>query len=418
MRTRGLKPYYLAVWKWKLALLRYRAFRQAALLGAAFRPVQDHVYLWPAFAASDETELEAVETKIVHYLHNLDIYVVYFRHQGGELARYCYNPAERRVVGRSITSDTAAWRELQRARYCALWQYHSRPRAKSLKPWLYFVAEGPECYGTTDWLQLVTDIYLSRHPFPNRAVRFPETSVSSCAILGTGPSVDYFMSESDRWDAWIGANDLVCDERIWGRGRPFALCVIDPYFFSPTQCWKPMWDGAFRLLRDTPAVLVTSRDFAAYVELNFPDDIKRKCYYVTTLGHDTYRITTRFSLASLTVTPFGNVLTDLILPLAASISRRVILYGCDGRPPGATYLPKSLGLQEYDDAWRDEACMQVDEGYYSRCIDMFSLYTRFVVDKCRSQGVYLSVRVPSWNTGLSHLPLYVPEGAPCNVELS
>jgi hypothetical protein len=218
------------------------------------------------------------------------------------------------------------------------------------------------------------------------------------------------MNESERWDAWIGANTVICDERIWGKGRPFAFCALDPYNFGPTYHWKSMWTGVFRLLRETPAVLVTVKSYAPYIEVNFPDDIKRKCCYVKMLGHDTYRMTTGFNLSDLSITPYGNVLTDLMLPLAASMTRRVMLFGCDGRPPDATKsFPKSAGLQKYDDAWFEDGPVHLDESGFLKYMDMHNLYTRYVVDKCMNHGVQVTLRCRSWNVGLDGLPIYSPE---------
>jgi len=400
----------IAAWKVKLRYVRYRAVRQAVSLGFAFKNVKDCAYLWPPFATTEQTELEAMEYNLVHYLRNLNTPVVFFRRNQMEIKRCNYSVETQSVTSSSTISQAAALQELRRARYCLMWRYQDPARPSSLYPWLYSVAEGPGRFEYLNWLRLVSDLYFDRYTLPNRAVPFPETPLRTCAVLGTGPSLDDFMNESERWDAWIGANTIVCDDRIWGKGKPFAFCALDPNNCGPTYHMKSMWAGAFRLLRETPAVMVTLKNFAPYIELNFPDDIKRKCYYVNALGFDTYRMTTRFSLSDLTITPFGNVLTDLMLPLAASITRRVILYGCDGRPPGGTMnFPKSAGLQKYDDEWLENGPAHVDENQYSKYMDMHSVFTRYVVDECINHGVQVSLRRPSWNIGLDGLPVFSPE---------
>jgi len=401
----------IAAWKVKLMFLRYRVVRHAASLRLASKNVKGRVYLWPPFAASEQTELEAMEVNLVHFLRNLNTPVVFFRRNQMEITRCIYSVETHSVTSSSTISEAAALQELRRARYCLMWRYQDPARASSLYPWLYSVAGGPGRFESLNWLRLVSDLYFDRYTtLPNRAVPFPETFLRNCAILGTGPSLDDFMNESECWDAWIGANTVVCDDRIWGKGRPFAFCALDPNNCGPTYHWKSMWAGAFRLLRETPALLVTLQNFAPYIELNFPDDIKRKCYYVKALGHDTYRMTTRFSLSDLTITPFGNVLTDLMLPLAASITRRVTLYGCDGRPPGGTMnFPKSAGLQKYDDEWLESGYEHVDENQYSKYMDMHSLYTRYVVDECINHGVQVTLRRPSWNIGLAGVPVCSPQ---------
>jgi hypothetical protein len=186
-------------------------------------------------------------------------------------------------------------------------------------------------------------------------------------------------------------------------GNPFAFCIIDPYYFIPGQSLQVLWQNVFELLRTTPAVFVSTLDFAGYIELNFPEDIIQKCFYVRTLGRNTWRTKTSFSLPELTVTPYGNVLTDVMLPLATSISRHVVLYGCDGVPPGATSFPKAENVQKSEDVQSQECDAVHDEVQYRTYLDTFSAYTKFVVGECKNHGVDIELRCPSWNPGLSDL---------------
>lgn len=400
---------YLAAYHWKMRLLRYYVVRRLASVWTHSRSRTDRIYVWPPFdERMDAEKLSSFQINIHHYLRNLDVSVEYYLGTRNGLRRCLLRaPFDETVQGES-TDEMTIKQNLQRARYCVLWPMSDKPRAISLRPYLYMVAEGPGRHGSTEWLRLTSDIYRSRIPLPRRTVPFPKYPVNSCAVLGTGPSLDDFEPESDKWDAWIGANFLVCDERIRRSGRPFAICLLDPDLFSPLDSMRPLWTHTFALLRETPAVLITALDYAAFIELNFPDDVRRKCHYVKTLGHDTSRIWTSFNLPKMTITPYGNVLTDLMLPVATSISRSITLYGCDGIPPGQKgSLPKSTQLQKYDDAQFKEMDGRYDQVFYDHYFDRLSFYIRYVVDECMRQGVNITLRRPSWNAGLQGLR--VPE---------
>jgi len=338
--------------RWKINLLRYRVLRQAASLRMVLRPVRDRVYIWPPFCLEDQKNLEKVQSDYLYYLNNTDICVCYFMRDEHGLTRNIFSVEDGRVIGKFKTTEKEARAELRRARYYALWKYSNRPKAGSLRPHIYYIVVDKEgkYIEPGDWLRLVSDIYLSQHSIPAR-VHESLKFVESCAILGSGPSVDYFISESDRWDGWIGANFLVCDERLSGINRPLAYCIADPECFGPLAEYRQLRERLFQFLRDTPAVFFTIATYAPFIELNFPEEIKKKCYYAKRLGHDTYRFTSRFRADSLTVTGYGNVLTDLMLPLATCVSRKIILYGCDGMPPGTVRFSKSPAMGKYDDAY-------------------------------------------------------------------
>jgi hypothetical protein len=395
-------------WAWKTALLRYRVLRQAASLRLLLKPLRDCVYLWPPFEDANTSELEDLQAKCLHYLNNVNVCIVWFQKTKNGLKQCRYSIMDRRVAEQCDIDSAAATRDIGRARYCVLWQYQGCPSGGSLTPHLYHVAEGREFTGITDWFRLLADIYHSDRSIPQRNISLPHLPIASCAVLGSGPSLDHFLAESNCWDGWIAANRLICDERIRRSGRPIAYCVIDPYVFGFGDSFKSMWDAAFKLLRETPAFFVTGFDYAPFVELNFPEDIKAKCIYAKTLGHDSYRTSTNFSLSNLMVTPYGNVLSDLMLPLATSLSQKVILYGCDGAPPDAlgSDFPKSKQCQIYYDQSPEALPEYLDENHFRNYFSTLNMYTSYVVNECQKHGTAIALRRPSWNTGLSQLPVW------------
>lgn len=307
------------------------------------------------------------------------------------------------IVSECRTDEATVHAELKQARYQVHWRYKIRPRASSLRREIYLVTNTADGHlGSRDWLRLASDIYLSGRSLPER-VRSSPPNVAACAVLGSGPSLDRFIAESHCCDGWIGANFVICDERIRGIGKPIAYCLADPECFAPAEQFTLLRERLLELLRDTSAVLFTFTTFAPFIELNFPEEIKAKCHYVKRLGLDTYRFNTCFSVDGLSVTGYGNVLTDLMLPVATCLSRTIILYGCDGMPPGATRLPKSLKLDKFDldyIAANPESLTR-----YAKYVERFSKYTAYVVRECVSYGAKIILRCPSWNTGLSRLPV-------------
>ena len=139
----------------------------------------------------------------------------------------------------------------------------------------------------------------------------------------------------------------------------------------------------------------------------FPSNVQLKSHYIRTLGHDCIATNLSGDLHSLTVTPYGNVLTDLMLPVATSISRKVVIYGCDGKRPGSEemFFDKADEISKIDNAQKRDLTDVLDLNTYDHYIYMHNVFTRYVVDQCLRKGAQISLRCPSWNAGLQHLPV-------------
>lgn len=376
----------------------------------SFQKRINRIIVWPPFdERGDAAALSAFQRDLRYYVSNLDVSIEYYL-QTPESANRLKPLIMPSLSEHSIISDlcdtSVALKRFRMARYGVLWRTAGKPSPQSLRINQYVIAETPECRGAVEWLRLVKDIYLYRTALPKRTVPFPKYPVRSCAVLGTGPSVDLFETEAGQFDAWIGSNAVAIDPKIRRIGNPFALCALDPYLFSPytsSQFWRT---GLISLLRETRAVFITARDYSAFVELNFPDDVKPKCHYVQTLGHDTTNLRTKFDLTDLQITPYGNVLTDLMLPVATTISQTITLFGCDGMPPRVSgNFPKAKRYIQIEQMMANEHGDLLPEAALRVQIDRMSLSTRYVVDECLRHGVQIQIRRPSWNAGLAHLPV-------------
>jgi len=389
----------------QLTLARYHLVRRLASLYLATKTVKDRVFAWPPYR--EERDREGIDSLLAnarHYLKGLDATLEFFLETGDGVVRCSSHPPYDRVVRQEKIGAEAAKRSLCRARFCTVWRLDGMRWGSSYRPYLYNIERGVGRYDANEWLRLTTDLYLASHEFPAHQAPLPAHPVNSCAVLGTGPSYEQFLNEADRYDAWIGANSVACDERVRQLGRPFAICMLDPHILSPLDSMLPTLEGVFALLRETPAVLITIRDFAAFIELNFPADLKRKCHYLPALGHDGISFGLADDLNRLMVTPYGNVLTDLMLPVAASISRKVVVYGCDGKKPGSEgFFDKGGVVSKVDDKQNEQLANVIDHSTYDYYVQMHNIFTRYVVDQCLGKGVDISVRRPSWNAGLQHL---------------
>jgi hypothetical protein len=400
---------YLAAYIWKSKLFRYHWVDRMMRMNLSQKGAVNRISVWPPFdERTDDEALSDFMSNARYYLSNVDVPLQYYCHTlhgtSNNIQRFVMQHVSERPTAKEYLDATSITRQLRSAQHTVIWRISGKPRPQCLRPSKYIVAESPEHYEITEWIRLITDIYRSGDEFPQAGLRFSKLPVTSCAVLGTGPSVGLFEKEADQYDAWIGANAICSNTSFRHIGKPFAICILDPVLYGPFPSQRSFREGLFAFLRETPAIFITTYDFAAFIELYFPNDIKAKCHYVKTLGHDTGHIWTRFDVSKMTVTPYGNVLTDLMLPVASSISRQVVLYGCDGRPPDEHgKFPKLDNLEQFDKELEKDVAYPLT--YYDTYVRYIGLYTRYVVDECQRQGVDIRLRRPSWHAGLTHLPV-------------
>lgn len=387
-------------------LVRYHLVRELASCYLLTKTIKDRVFTWPPF--NEESDAEEYSTYLFnarHYLKGLDIRIELFLETKNGILRCSSEAPYDRVTRHEYLSAEKAKREKEKARYCAVWRLWGIRWGSSYLPHLYNIERKVGHYDVNEWLRLASDIFLEDRAFPENTVALPPHPVEACAILGSGPSYEHFLSEAQFFDGWIGANSIACDQRMLRAGKPFALCILDPYIFSPLDSMRLTLEGAFRLVRETPAVLITTRQFAPFVELNFPLDVKKKCHYLTTLGLDGVFCGRHKSLSRLMTIPYGNVLTDLMLPVAANISNRVVIYGCDGNKPGSDFLEYGKGVSQMVAKQFEESASIYDYSSHGEYLQMHNIFTRYVIDYYLGKGINISLRSESWNAGLRHLPV-------------
>lgn len=199
----------------------------------------------------------------------------------------------------------------------------------------------------------------------------------SCAyIFGTGTSLEH-ANERDWSDGYrIVCNTIVRDPVLWHHIEPDFIVAGDAiYHFGHTP-----FAQAFR--RDLEARLTESRTLFLYpalfdplVKAQLAAALHERCIPVPTGGIHQLNIDlcTDFRLPN-----FGNVLLLLLLPLACTLSRKVRLWGFDGRAPTDKYFWSNSTKHSYPElfdtllkahpAFFEHHVPKVDPGKYSRTV--------------------------------------------------
>ena len=113
------------------------------------------------------------------------------------------------------------------------------------------------------------------------------------------------------------------DSSVW-------ICAYDPQLFDSGPLASDL-RLALQKNANGKTHLVTSSYLERHIELHFPDPVVVQTITVSTKVASRFRGRWNIDLAvSRIVTETGNVSTTLMLPLAASLGRTIVLYGMDG----------------------------------------------------------------------------------------
>lgn len=158
-----------------------------------------------------------------------------------------------------------------------------------------------------------------------------DPSLKCAYVFGTGPSlasaIDRDWSDGYR----VVCNTIVRDRELWHHLQPQAITAGDAlYHFGYTEFARTFRKDLINRLRETPETVFIYPDyFHARVALDLPIEPHRLIPVPTgraTTVHDC--LSERFELPAL-----GNVLNKLLLPIGCALSKRIGLWGFDGRAP-------------------------------------------------------------------------------------
>lgn len=166
-------------------------------------------------------------------------------------------------------------------------------------------------------------------------------------LVGTGPSarraLDHDLSDGVR----IVCNTVVLDDELMAHVRPDILAFADPIFhFGPSTYAQRFQEAVVAQAAKHEFAIVTTERNVPLLRAHAPEIAER----VIGLRQGNASWPDNLDLrAHPAVRPYPNVLTMLMLPVAATMARQIALIGFDGRDPRDDYF------------WRHGSTVQLDQ---------------------------------------------------------
>lgn len=191
----------------------------------------------------------------------------------------------------------------------------------------------------------VVGIEESKVRFANLRSQLERSGLKRCYIFGTGPSLGKAIDKSWSDGIRIVCNTIVRDVELWRHVSPHLIVAGDGiYHFGFTEFAIAFRRDLRARLEQSPAVFfvypaqfdqIVRRELAGLESQLIPIQIGEKTDIHTSVSE-------RFELPAL-----GNALNLLLLPLACSLSKRIGLWGFDGRAPADQLFWSNSPQQSY-----------------------------------------------------------------------
>jgi hypothetical protein len=169
----------------------------------------------------------------------------------------------------------------------------------------------------------------------------------NCYIFGTGSSLERAYLQNFERGFKIVCNTIVKDKNLMEYLKPDIIVAGDAlYHFSDSLFARAFRkDLCARLEENQELIFVYPELFTSFVEKELNKFSNRIFGIPQGLEESiTYDIKRKFELPA-----FGNVLNLLLLPLACSVSKRIYLWGFDGRSPDDVDFWKNSTKHFYQD---------------------------------------------------------------------
>jgi len=191
-------------------------------------------------------------------------------------------------------------------------------------------------------------------------------------LFGTGPSAREALNHDLSDGIRIACNTVVLDQELMDHIRPDILTFADPIFhFGPSSYAQRFQHEVVRQAERHNFAIVTTERFAPLFQAHVPEVAAR----VIGLRQGTSTWVDNFELLrEPAVKPYPNVLTMLMLPLAASFATSIALIGFDGRSPGESYFWRHGSTVQFKDEL--DEIKQVHPGFFN--IDYDDYYSTHV----------------------------------------
>jgi hypothetical protein len=164
-------------------------------------------------------------------------------------------------------------------------------------------------------------------------------------VLATGPSAKTVDLSAIDADLRITCNSAVRDHDLLQEFRPNVIAFNDRVFhFGPSRYAAAFREDLRYAFESTDALFVTSDQWVVPLLNNFPELAERLIVVESDTGPWGWPTGDRCRARAT-----GNVLTNLMLPIAFALSDHIAVAGCDGRARTETYFWKHNASTQYTD---------------------------------------------------------------------
>lgn len=162
-------------------------------------------------------------------------------------------------------------------------------------------------------------------------------------VFGTGPSIEQALNFDFKGGLNIICNSLVKNKKLIKHIRPDLLAFADPVFhFSYVEYAKKFRIHAIEFLLKNEAFCVVPDYTVPLIVRHYPF-IADRIIGIPTFG-SVFNYPDRNNFF---VRGTNNILTFLMLPIATSLTDKIMILGCDGRQQGETYFWKHNTSTQY-----------------------------------------------------------------------
>ena len=263
----------------------------------------------------------------------------YLGHEvGAEIVVRTSEGVVRSIIGSdgrpSAPSPSSVWRFVRAAALGRLLVCRDSRRWRAIEKFLYaklFLVDWQGTYRTVAW-RFAASGSDRRPPRPAALERSTDTVV----VLGTGPSAYRIFEDQFAGFDVITCNTAIKSDRLLAERRVVAHCFSDACFFAGSSAYsRAFLDQLARQATRHVFRIYHDRDHGRLLERVLPPDTHARLHAVEFSPHLCGRHTFANGCQQ---APYGNVLTALMLPLAATFYRRIVLVGFDGKGQTKNYF--------------------------------------------------------------------------------
>lgn len=229
----------------------------------------------------------------------------------------------------------------------------------------------------------------------------------SAFVLATGPSASMVDPAAVDTDVRITCNSAVRDHELLAALKPDVIAFSDRVFhFGPSRYAAAFRKDLRHAFEATDALIVTSKLWARPLLAHMPELAPR----VVAIDHKESSPWRWPTEGDVTVKSTGNVLTNLMLPVAYALADRVEIAGCDGRNPNENYFWKHNARTQYADDLM-QAAFEAHPAFFADR-DYGDYYDHHIAQLEELMSVAEAAGKVNVGVTPSHIPALLQRGAP------